>query len=126
MPLFAQKVNETPEAELLAAGFLLEANKTFDKLLSDAYSASDRFWFRNRDEEGNPSTEGGKPSGLEILAAMGTDTQAFMGVAYARVQMLVAIATSLGQAEAVDLTRLMPPVTIEYNKDGSLYTQEDV
>ncbi len=120
MALFAQEVDETPEADILADGFFLEANKSFDKLLSESYSAVARFWYRNSDEDGNPSVEGDKPTGMEILASMGTDAQAFMEVAYARVEMLISIATMLGQSEVVDLSKLITPVVIEYNDDGSI------
>jgi hypothetical protein len=43
-----------------------------------------------------------------------------MAVAYARVQMLVGIATALGKPELVDLAKLTPPFDLTFNADGSL------
>lgn len=114
----------TPAAEAMGKGFMKEANQNFDSQLSGVYDAIQRFWFRNQDADGNPIAEASKtdpqPTGPEILEALGTNAAAIMSVAYARVVMLVTIATELGLPNVIDQTRLALPYAVTYNPDGSL------
>jgi len=125
MSIFDLPDQEPSQAKVLAEGFLLEANKTFEEELSRAYDLVQRFWYRSRFPSSRPPAAGGPepppvPTGPEILAQMGPYAQASMAVAYARVEMLVGIATALGKPELVDLTKLLPPFELTFNEDGSL------
>lgn len=111
-------------ATQLADGFLKLANQQFEEQLQQAYTAIDSFWYRNRDADGNPSAVkvdgvSNEPTGPEILQEMGTNAQAVMLVAYARVQMLLSIQTALG-INAVDLSKVAAPYEMTFNPDGSL------
>lgn len=121
MSLYEVQENNN-KAQDLAKGFLKEANLKFEQNLREAEDLVQRFWYRNQDEEGNPALEGDEPTGIEILQAMGTNAQSVMQIAGLRVQMLVSIATALGQPELVDLTKVAAPYTLTYNQDGSLET----
>lgn len=57
---------------------------------------------------------------IGVLQAMGPNAYMFLAIAYARVQMLVAIANLIGQPELVDESSLLPPYTLVFNQDGSL------
>lgn len=121
MSIFELPTQATPAAKVMADGFLAEGNQVFQAELDRAYDLVQRFWYRNRDAEGNPSATGeAEPTGPEILTEMGPFAQASMAVAYARVQMLVGIATALGKPELVDLAKLTPPFDLTFNPDGSL------
>ena len=121
MSIFELPTQEVAQAKVMADGFLAEGNQVFQTELERAYDLVQRFWYRNRDAEGNPSATGeAEPTGPEILTQMGPFAQAGMAVAYARVQMLVGIATALGKPELVDLTKLAPPFDLTFNSDGSL------
>lgn len=110
-----------PTAAQLADGFLKETNQKADQNALEAADAIQRFWYRNQDEQGNPSLEGDNPTGIEVLQAMGTKAQAFMLVAYARVQMLLTVQQSLG-VQLVDLSEVSSPYDLTFNQDGSLNT----
>lgn len=121
MSIFELPTQATPPAKVMADGFLAEGNQVFQAELDRAYDLVQRFWFRNRDAEGNPSATGeAEPTGPEILTEMGPYAQASMAVAYARVEMLVGIATALGRPELVDLAKLMPPFDLVFAEDGTL------
>lgn len=121
MSIFDLEQQEVDQAKVMADGFLAEGNQTFQAELERAEDLVQRFWYRNRDAEGNPSPTGeAEPTGPQILEKMGTKAQASMAVAYARVEMLVGIATALGKPELVDLTKLAPPFDLTFNPDGSL------
>lgn len=108
-----------PTAAQLADGFLKEADLKAEQNALEATDAIQRFWYRNQDEQGNPTLEGDNPTGIEVLQAMGTKAQAFMLVAYARVQMLMTVQQSLG-VELVDLSKVSGPYDLTFNPDGSL------
>lgn len=120
MSIFEIEVDNTPQATNLAKGFLAEANQQFENQLNGVYDAVQRFWYRNRDAEGNPALEGDEPTGVEILQAMGTKAQSVIAVAYARVVMLMTIQQSLGLSGLVDLQRASAPYDLVFNPDGSL------
>lgn len=126
MTIFNIPTDSTPEAEKLARGFLAEANAKFEAELNSAYDTIQRFWYRNDpviDEETGesvPQLEGDKPSGIEILQAMGTNAKASIDVAYARVQMLLNIEAGLGLSGVVDVSRLQAPYNLVFAQDGSL------
>ena len=110
-----------PTAQQLAEGFLKEADLKAEQNAIDATDAIQRFWYRNKDEQGNPTLEGDNPTGIQVLQAMGTRAQAFMMVAFARVQMLMTVQQSLG-VELVDLSKVSGPYNLTFNQDGSLKT----
>ena len=121
MSIFDVPTEEVNQATVMAKGFLAEGNQVFQAELDRAYDLVERFWYRNKDEEGKPSAVGeAEPTGPQILEEMGAYAQASMAVAYARVEMLVGIATALGKPELVDLTKLVPPYDLTFNEDGSL------
>lgn len=122
MSIFQVNTPAKPAAELLAEGFLAEANQQFESQVQSVYDAIQRFWYRNKDSEGNPALEGDEPSGIEILQAMGPAAAPAMAVAYARVVMLVTIEQQLGQSGLVDLSKASAPYDLEFNNDGSLKT----
>jgi hypothetical protein len=111
-----------PSAADLANGFLKETNLQFEQTRDAVYDGIQRFWYRNRDENGEPALEGDVPSGIEVLQAMGTKAQPFLAVAHARVQMLVGIQTALGFSDLIDLTKVSGPYDFTFNPDGSLAT----
>lgn len=123
MSLFNLPTDTTPEAELLAKGFLAEANQQFETTKQSIYDGMERFWYRNRDKDSNPSLTGEIPSGIEVLQAMGTNAKAFMDVAYARVVMLLTIQAGLGLNE-VDMSKIAAPYTLTFAEDGSLESWE--
>lgn len=114
-----------PEADALALGFQKETNQGFQNMLNEAYDAVDRFWYRNKDKDGNgvlEPVEGGTnvPTGPEILTAMKINAQKVMAAAGLRKQMLIELATNLGKTELIDMDRLDAPFQLEFNADGSL------
>lgn len=129
MTIFQIPADERTAAEKLSEGFLAEANQEFDRELQSVYDAVQRFWFRNTDEDGNPSAssegENPEPTGPEILTAMGTNAAALIQMAQARVQMLLSIQASLG-IDVVDMSKVSGPFTLEFNADGSLKTATPV
>lgn len=119
MAIFDIPTPETLAAKLLADGFLAEANQQFESTLQGVYDSVQRFWYRNRDEKGEPALEGEEPSGIEILQAMGPHAKAAIDVAYARVVMLMTIQAGLG-INVVDLSRCAAPYELKFNAGGSL------
>ena len=111
-----------PTAADFAKGYMLETNQSFEATRDFVYDGIQRFWFRNKDKEGNGVLEGDEPSGIEILQAMGTNAEAFLACAYARVVMLVTIATQLGKPDLVDVAKCSAPYDFTFNSDGSLNT----
>jgi hypothetical protein len=111
-----------PSAADLAKGYMLETNQNFDQVREAVYDGIQRFWYRNKDAEDNGILEGDEHSGIEVLQAMGTNAQAFLACAYARVVMLVTIATQLGKPDLVDVTKCAAPYDFTFNPDGSLKT----
>jgi hypothetical protein len=101
---------------------MLETNQNFEQTRDAVYDGIQRFWYRNKDADGNGILEGDEPSGIEVLQAMGTNAQAFLACAYARVVMLVTIATQLGKPDLVDVTKCAAPYDFTFNPDGSLAT----
>lgn len=120
MTIFELQTEASPTAETLAKGFLAEANQAFETHLQATYDIVQRFWFRNRDTNGNPTLEGDEPSGVEILMAMGTHAKAVVDISLARVAMLLAIQKNLGRTGMVDIERCSGPYELEFNQDGSL------
>lgn len=110
-----------PTAQQLADGFLKEADFKAEQNVQDIYDGIQRFWYRNKDADGNGVLEGDEPTGIETLQAMGTRAEAFLTVAYARVQMIITIQTALG-VELIDLTKASAPYDFTFNADGSLAT----
>jgi hypothetical protein len=111
-----------PSASDYAKGYMLETNQSFEANRDAVYDGIQRFWYRNKDEEGNGVLEGDEPSGIEILQAMGVNASAFLACAYARVVMLVTIATQLGKPDLIDVTKCSGPYDFTFNPDGSLKT----
>lgn len=122
MSIFEIPTDQTPAAQLLAKGFLAEANQAFETQLNAVYDTVDRFWYLNRDAEGVKQLEGDEPSGLEILTAMGPNAKAVIDIAYARVVMLLTIQAGLGLSGIVDMTKVASPYELTFNPDGSLST----
>jgi hypothetical protein len=121
MTIFQIETPVTPAATLLANGFLTEANQKFEAELNAVYDGIQRFWYRNRDENGNPSLTGSEPTGVEILQAMGPAAAPFLAVAYARVEMLLGIQQQLG-LDVLDMSKASAPFNFTFNPDGSLAT----
>jgi hypothetical protein len=115
-------VDNSDAAVELSKGFLKEANLKFEQNLREAEDLIQRFWYRNRDEQGEPALEGDEPTGIQILQAMGTNAESVMTVAFLRVQMLVQVATALGKPELVDMAKVSSPYELTFNEDGSLNT----
>ena len=111
-----------PSASDFATGYMKETNLQFEQTRDAVYDGIQRFWYRNKDAEGNGVLEGDEPSGIQILQAMNTNAEAFLACAYARVVMLVTIATQLGKPELVDVTKCAAPYDFTFNPDGSLAT----
>lgn len=111
-----------PSAADLAKGYMLETNQNFEQIRNSVYDGVERFWYRNKDADGNGVLEGDEHSGIEVLQAMGTNAQAFLACAYARVVMLVTIANQLGKPDLVDVTKCAAPYDFTFNPDGSLAT----
>lgn len=116
MAIFDIPADATPEAVKLAKGFLAEANVKFDSELNASYDAVNRFWYRN----GEGEVDGDQPSGIEVLQAMGPNAKSFIDVAFARVQMLLAIEAGLGLSGIVDLSKVAGPFELTFAEDGSL------
>ena len=110
MPLFDVGNQDQTDPTLIANRMLYIGNVQFQRELTTAYQTYNDMW--NRGE--------GQPTGQDILVGMGTSAQMAMAAAWSRVQMLVSIATAIGQPELVDLTKLLPPVELSYNLDGSI------
>ena len=80
MSIFTVDENRDPIADM-AKGFLKEANQQAEVTINNIYDAVDRFWYRNRDSEGerSPSRHDAdgdyagsqEPTGPEMLTAMG-------------------------------------------------------
>lgn len=119
-------LNETPEAkvDILAKGFQKEANQAFKDILLKAEDAVQRFWFRNRDSDGNPSAvaegDNPEPTGPEMLNAMGTNAQKVIVAAHERVKLVVGVATALGKMDLIDQSKFDVPYDLVWGEDGSL------
>lgn len=87
--------------------FLGKVNQDFDIMLAKAKTDYRLFW-------SNPEAS------IEIIRAMGTSAEAFFSIAYARVQMLIQIATIIGNPGLVNIADLLPPYTLTFKTDGSL------
>lgn len=131
MSIFTVDENRDPIADM-AKGFLKEANQQAEVTINNIYDAVDRFWYRNRDSEGerSPSRHDAdgdyagsqEPTGPEMLTAMGPAAGAFLALAWARVEMVLAMQTALGRNDLVDMAKILPPYDLEWNPDGSLKT----
>ena len=122
MAIFDPQAPTEPEADKLARGFQTEADQIHERESVALYDAVARFWFRNKDADGNPIAVVGadpKPTGIEILESMGLAAQAFMGVAYSRYQMVDAINDAFG-LDPIDDARGLPPYDLAFNADGSI------
>jgi len=122
MSIFDPQAPSEPEADKLARGFQMEADQIHDSNLLALYNAVERFWFRNKDADGNPIAIAGadpQPTGIEILESMGLSAQAFMGVAYSRYQMVSGINSAFG-LDPIDDSRGLPPYDLAFNADGSI------
>ena len=120
-------IEETKKAEVdvLAEGFIAEVNQYYQNLREGSEDAVQRFWFRNKDQDGNPvaePVEGGTdyPTGPEILTAMGTNAQKVLLAAHARVELVINVATALGATDEFDATKFEVPFDLVWNADGSL------
>lgn len=113
-----------PSVQSLSTGFLKEVNLKFDQNLQEAYDGIQRFWYRNKDENGNPSLTGTEPSGIQLLQAMGNKAEGFLVVAYARVQMLIGIEQALGLSGLVDMSKVAAPYDMTFTAEGALDTYE--
>ena len=119
MTIFELHNDTIPTAENLAKGFLAEANQAFESHLDASYDIIQRFWYRNRDEEGKPALTGAEPSGIEILKAMGPNAKAVFDIVNARVLMLLRIQSQLNLANVIDVAKIMGPYFISFNEDGT-------
>lgn len=120
MELIPQNKQEDPLVKVLADGFVKETNKSFQAILSSCEDAIQRFWYRNKDEDGNPSLEGDLPTGIEVLEEMGTKAALVMAAAKLRKDMAVEVAKLAGRLDLVDESKLESPYELEFNPDGSL------
>ena len=115
---------EESKAEALAKGFIKETNQAFTDILSKAEDAVQRFWFRNTDEDGNPSAEAQgdnpEPTGPEILTAMGVNAQKVITAAHERVNLVIGVATALGKLDLIDQSKFAVPYDLVWAEDGSL------
>lgn len=136
-PVFDIPVDSTPEATKLALGFKAEGNLRFKELTDDAEDLIQRFWYRNRDNDGEPSLtrvvkvdDNGDPvdpaenvtddpTGEEIMAAMGTDAEAIWGMAVSRATLLVELSTTLGKPDTIDGPAMAGPMDLTFNPDGT-------
>ena len=119
-----------PSLESTVQGWLKEANTKLDKLIAEIYDDVQRFWYRNKDEDGNPSAvkhdatedwEGSQEfTGVEFLEAMGSAALSFLSVSYARTEMIVSMSMHLGLGDLLDMQKVLPPYDLEWNEDGSL------
>lgn len=123
--------DQGPTLETTVQGWLKEANVKLDKLIAEIYDDVQRFWYRNKDANGNPSavkhdaTEdwGGSDewTGPEFLEAMGPAALPFLSVAYARAEMIQTMSAQLG-IDGLDMAKVLPPYDLTWHEDGSLDT----
>ncbi len=128
MSLFEIQKDRDETADL-ATGFLSEANQQAEQIVRSITDAVQRFWYRNKDEAGNPSpvrheatgdwAGSQEPTGAEILQAMGNDAATFLAVSAARVMMLMSVQEQLG-TELIDPAQAAAPYELVFNKNGSL------
>ena len=116
MPIFEQQPIQGPTAAEIATRLLRQVNNEFDRTVQAQVQAVKQFWKNDLTE----SPTG--PTGVEVLQAMGTNAQAFLGIAYTRVVMMVTIQGILGRDDLVDVASMMPPYDFTFNVDGSLDT----
>lgn len=107
-----------PNANQIASNLIQQSNMTYMRLRDSLVRDFEQFWFRNRDNNGNRALEGAKPTGIEILQALGTQAAPLMAIAWARVQFVAACSEVAGQP--FDSTELIPPYDLTWNEDGSL------
>lgn len=123
-------IGETrPTAETIAKAWLETGNSQANDLLNRAYTDVQDFWYRNRDQNGNPSltkheaTEewagSNEPTGVDLLNAMGQQAGLFIALAWAKVAGIVQSDQQFGLG-LVDYSRLLPPFDLSWNPDGTL------
>lgn len=119
--LFKSDGQSEPAAHVLAKGFTTEAFAEYDRTLTAAYDAIQRFWFRNNYTDGSPSAVGvAQPTGPEILEALGTSAETLLNLAYSRIQYAIGSAQFLDGATPADPANLRVPYDCVFNEDGSL------
>ena len=116
MSIFEQQPIQGPTAAEIATRLLRQVNNEFDRTQQAQIQAVKQFWRNDLME----SPTG--PTGVQVLEAMGTSAQIFLGIAYARVEMLMTIQGILGLDDLVDVASMMPPYDFTFNVDGSLDT----
>lgn len=105
-----------PAADHKAKQLMNRANSEFQKMHDEQKRDVADFWKHDFEETATG------PTGVECLTAMGTKAQSFLGVAYAKVVMMLTCQAALGKDNLVDVAAMMPPYKFEFNLDGSLKT----
>ena len=112
MSIFEQIGGEIT-AEMRATRQLAKVNRDFDMMLRQAQTDYNQFW---QDIDGVTPTQ--------ALVAMGTNAQMFMGIAWARIQLLMTVAGLVGKSELVNVADFLPPIQLAFNPDGSFQVPE--
>jgi hypothetical protein len=103
-----------PSAYDLANETLSNIKAMFEQLHDQVKKDHQSLWYANG------GLDGPKPTGLQVLQALGDKAQHVMFAAKARVDLLQAVAASLGMSSAVDWAGFVPPYDFVWNTDGSL------
>lgn len=103
-----------PSAFDLANETLSNMKVMFEQLLEQTQKDHQSLWYANG------GLEGPRPTGIQQLQALGDRAQHVMFASKARVDLLQAVAASLGMSGAVDWVGLLPPYEFKWNEDGSL------
>jgi hypothetical protein len=103
-----------PSAYDLANETLANMKLMFEQLLEQVQKDHQSLWYANG------GLDGPKPTGLQQLLALGDRAQHVVFAVKARVDLLQAVAASLGMSSAVDWAGLNPPYDFVWNTDGSL------
>ena len=105
-----------PSSYDLATDTLSNMKGMFGQLLEQAQKDHKDLWYANG------GLDGPKPTGIQVLQALGGKAQHVMYAIQARVNLLQTMAAALDMTSSVDWSNLMSPYDFVWNEDGSLGT----